>query len=79
MVYFDVCIVFVVHGMRLLFIGVTGGLALPSDEARLAETPLESPGLLSSLRRRRSRNRRYMGIHITTTVGNFDDHGVQSG
>ena len=43
---------FVVHGMWLLIddddsiIGVTGGLALPSDEARLAETPLESPGLL---------------------------------
>ena len=43
---------FVVHGMWLLIddddsiIGVTGGLALPSDEAWRAETPPETPGLL---------------------------------
>ena len=32
--------------MIILFIGVTGGLALPSDEAWRAETPPEIPGLL---------------------------------
>ena len=58
----EICVTwyaFVVHGMWLFGIsyfvfGVTGGLALPSDEARLAETPLEYPGVLQSTTREAS-------------------------
>ena len=89
----DVCgSLFVVHGICstwyvVIVIGVTGGLALPSDEARLAETPLESPGLCLSLRRRRgccSRRYGYLLRRISDTYcaddadacGNGGYHGI---